>query len=100
MVLLDINDEFKKKKTHPGKNHPTYIYKKEGDEYIYVGITHAEVTNNTKNIKLEKNPNPNDNRPAYYIPQQNKEKVSNFGRKYPNWKMSEKDKKDIRKLKK
>lgn len=47
-------DVFKKKKTGFSKNHPTYIYKKINDDYIFVGITHAEVTNNTKNIKLSK----------------------------------------------
>lgn len=46
-------DVFKKKKTGFSKNHPTYIYKKINDDYIFVGVTHSDVTNNTKNKQLE-----------------------------------------------
>ena len=73
--------------------------KKINDDYIFVGITHSDVTNNTKNIQLSKNPDPTDNKPAYYIPEASSDKVSSFGKKYSNWKMPEKDKKEIRKLK-
>lgn len=92
-------DVFKKKKTGFSKNHPTYIYKKVNDNYVYIGITHSPITNNTKNIKLSKNPDPTDNKVAYYIPEAKSDKVSSFGKKYSNWKMPEKDKKEIRKLK-
>ena len=93
-------DEFKKKKTKPGKGHPAYIYQKIGDNYVYVGITHSSITNDTKNIRLEKNPNPNDNRNAYFIPKPSKEKISNFGRKYTNWTINDNYKKKIKNLKK
>ena len=73
--------------------------KKINDDYIFVGVTHSDVTNNTKNIQLSKNPDSTDNKPAYYIPEASSDKVSSFGKKYSNWKMPEKDKKEIRKLK-
>ena len=44
------------------RGHPTYIYKKVGDKYHFIGITHSEITHRTKNIKLDKNPNPDDPR--------------------------------------
>ncbi|MDR1092922.1 MAG: hypothetical protein LBL66_02100 [Clostridiales bacterium] len=74
------------------KGHPTYIYAKVGNELKYVGITHAEITDGTKNIKLDKNPNPDDNKPSYIRPAPDKADISKFGRRLPTWKFAETDK--------
>lgn len=42
--------------------HVTYIYAKKNGKYSYIGLTHAEITDNIRNIPLEQNPNPKDNR--------------------------------------
>ena len=55
-------NEFRTHNVSKEGKHPAYIYAKVGDEYVYVGITHASITNGMKNIPLEKNPNPQDRR--------------------------------------
>ena len=45
--------------------HPSYIIRKAGDCYDSVGLTHSPITDNRKNIRLRKNPNPKDNRASY-----------------------------------
>lgn len=66
--------------------HPTFIFKKVRDEFYYVGLTHSEMTKGIKNIKLEVNPNPKDERASYIRNYSTHEKVK---------KIREKDKKII-----
>lgn len=80
--------------------HPAYIYAKVGNEFKYIGITHAEITEGVKNIKLDKNPNPKDAEPAYARPKAEKSKTSNFKSKEKDWKLSKKDKEKLNKIKK
>ena len=90
-------DEFRQyKKT----KHPTYIYAKVGNEYKFIGLTHAEVTQGVKNIKLDKNPNPKDKRSAYFRPKAEKDKVNKFKKKEKGWKFSKSDKQKISRYKK
>lgn len=60
-------NEFRRK-DKSGKGHPTHIYRKVGNTFEFIGITHSGVTRGVKNIKLDKNPNPNDKQPAYIKP--------------------------------
>ncbi len=90
-------DEFRRNKA---SGHPSYIYEKVGNDYKFIGITHAEITQGTKNIKLDRNPNPKDKRPAYFRPRAEKEKVNKFKKKEKGWAFSKKDKEKISKYKK
>ena len=82
------------------RGHPTYIYKKVGDRYYFIGITHAEITNKIRNIRLIKNPNPFDSRISYVRPFSSEEKVYKFGKKKTGWKLSKEDRKTINEIKK
>ena len=48
-------------------SHPAYIFLQKGEVYVYVTITHSRSVDNLTLFKLEKNPNPNDKRDAYWI---------------------------------
>ncbi len=89
---------FRKLDNKEVKGHPTYIYARIGKEYKFLGLTHSSVTDNVKNIKLEKNPNPKDSRIAYVRPNAGKANRSEFGPGLNNWKFSEQDKKRVNKL--
>lgn len=60
-------DEFRKR-NKDSKGHPNYIYRKVGNNYEYIGTTHSPITRGIKNIKLDKNPDPRDKKPAYFKP--------------------------------
>lgn len=92
-------DEFRKRNTKQGRGHPAYIYMQKGKEFYFVGITHAEITDGIKNIPLEKNPEPKKKRKAYMRPKTETANKSSFGKKLKGWKMTEKDKKKIKKIK-
>lgn len=96
MGKRQVKNEFRKKNSKDGKGHPTYIYAREGNVYHYLGLTHAEVTKGVKNIPLEKNPNPEDKRKAFFRPKAEKGNRSSFGKKL-HWSFSEGDKKQIKK---
>ena len=66
-------DEFRRSKE---TQHPAYIYARVGNDYKFIGITHSNITKGVKNIKLDKNPNPEDEKTAYAIPQAEKSKVN------------------------
>jgi len=72
--------------------HPTYVYAKEGNKYKFIGITHAEITEGTKNIKLDKNPNPEDKKESYIRPKPSKDESKKFGRRLKSWSFGESDK--------
>ena len=78
--------------------HPTYVYAKVGKEFKYIGITHSAITKGVKNIRLEQNPNPKDNKPAYVRPKAQKADRSRFGKGLNGWKFSERDKAKIKTL--
>lgn len=94
-------DEFRRQKNRKGQGHIDYIYKKVGNKYIFIGITHATTTRGMTNIPLEKNPNVNDTRTAYVHPQSDTSKIKDFGPKLKNLKFrTENDKKTIESIKK
>ena len=90
-------NEFRKNKV---TRHPAYIYARIGNEYKFIGLTHSPITDNVKNIKLEKNPNPHDNKSSYFRPKAEKDKVNKFKKKEIGWFFSKKDKENIDKYKK
>lgn len=85
-------------RTNKKTGHPSYIYVKVGSRYKYIGITHAEITDGVKNIKLDKNPNPNDSRVSYARPTPAEDKTKNFKEKKAGWELSSSDKKKVRKI--
>ncbi len=89
-------NEFRKNKV---TRHPAYIYARIGNEYKYIGLTHSPITNNVKNIELEKNPNPIDKRVSYFRPKSEKEKINKFKKKEVGWFFSKRDKENIDKYK-
>lgn len=91
-------NEFRKKNSKDGRGHPTYIFARQGNDYIYLGLTHAEVTKGIKNIPLESNPNPSDKRKAHVIPKVQRNNKSSFGKKLKGWFFSKNDKSKIDKL--
>ena len=95
-MCIKRRNEFRINNSKKSKGHPAYIYKKERNEFYFIGITHSEITHITKNIKLDKNPNREDNRTSYARPFATKEDVSKFGPKKKHWKLSRKDKKKMK----
>ncbi|MBO5091512.1 MAG: hypothetical protein J6C61_03420 [Clostridia bacterium] len=91
-------NEFRRKNMKDGKGHPTYIFAQQGNDYIFLGITHSNITKGVKNIKLEKNPNPKDSTDSYVRPKAEKHNKSSFGKKLQGWGFSDKDKETIKKL--
>ena len=90
-------DEFRRNKK---TQHPAYIYAKVGNEYKYIGITHSQITEGMSNIKLDKNPNPDDKKTAFARPKAEKSKTNNFKSAEKGWKLSKKDKDKLNKIKK
>lgn len=90
-------NEFRRNKD---SRHPAYIYARVGNDYKFIGLTHSEITGNVKNVKLEKNPNPKDNRVAYVKPKCEKAKMNCFKKKEIGWFFTKNDKSKINKIKK
>lgn len=90
-------NEFRRSKV---SQHPTYIYARVGDEFKYIGLTHSSITGDTKNIKLDKNPNPADKRPAYFRPNAERDRVNKFKKPEKGWRFSKKDREKVKKYEK
>ena len=48
--------------------HPTYVVDNNGKVYKVIGITKSDKTNDILNIRLDKNPEPNNSAPAFIRP--------------------------------
>ena len=59
---------FRKFKNGKFTGHPQYVYDEDGRKYKVIGITGSPSTNGVLNIKLDKNPEPNNSRTAYIRP--------------------------------
>ena len=92
-------DEFR---THRKNGHPAYIFFTNGLELEFYNLTHSEITHKVKNMPLKKNPNPKDERPAYFRPHPKLEPEQNFKKhhKYDDWQLSDEDKEKYVKNKK
>lgn len=82
-------NEFRKNKS--AGNHPAYIYAQVGHDFRFIGVTHADMTGGVKNIKLEKNPNPQDKRTAFIRPRPEQAKVHKFKAKEQGWSFGKND---------
>lgn len=80
---------FRKNKT---TQHPAYAYSKNDGKFQYVSLTHSDRYNNKPTIPLHKNPNPNDKKQAYILPDPYEDKIKDFSRGYNDWKIHAKDK--------
>lgn len=88
-------NEFRKRRKG-GSGHPAYIYRKEGDKFEFIGITHSPITRGVKNIKLDKNPDPADERDAYIKPAPGKRSTAEFHKKpLKGWRIADSDKPKI-----
>ena len=92
--------EFRRTNLKQGLNHPTYIYARVGDDYRYLGIIHAKITDGIQNVPLTKNPNPKDKRASYVRPVPQQAHRASFGARLQGWSFSDSDKEKIKKLKK
>lgn len=66
---------------HKKNGHPAYIYSAFGNEFKYVGITHAKYTDGKRNRKLKYNPNLKDTRQSYARPFSTHDLKKNFKKK-------------------
>ena len=99
-MCIKRRNEFRTNNSKKAQGHPAYIYRKEGDEYLFIGITHSPITQGIKNIKLDKNPNKFDKKTSYARPFPSIDDVSLFGPKKKKWKLSRKDKRKMKRIKK
>ncbi len=93
-------NEFRKNHSKEGGGHPVHVYAQKGKKFIYIGITHAEITDGMENIPLEKNPEPGNNSKAYIRPNPEEAHRGSFGSKLKGWFFSDKDKKKVEEVKK
>lgn len=85
------------RKSYSGKftGHPQYIYGEEGKNYKTVGLTTSPVTNGVKNIKLDKNPEPGNNKTSYIRPKPDKASKGSFKERLKGWAFSKSDKQKV-----
>lgn len=88
-------NEFRK---HKRSGHPAYIFAKVDDEFLFLGITHADVTRGIKNIQLDSNPDSKDNMPAYIKNVVEHDKSNQFSEPHKGWIFSEEDKEKVNKV--
>ncbi len=88
-------DEFHKLNTKEAKGHLHYVCGKTGNNFESVGVTHAKKTKGTKNVPLQKNPDPNDKRKAYIRPALTEEKRKQYGKQLNGLGLSAEDKKKV-----
>ena len=93
-------NEFRKNNSKEGQGHPAHIFAQKGKKLIYIGITHAEITDEMDNIPLEKNPEPGNTTQAYIKSNPEEAHRSSFGAKLKGWFFSDKDKKKVDEVKK
>ena len=89
-------DEFRK---NVKSGHPSYIYEKQGKKIRHFGITHAERTRGENNVKLDKNPDPQDSKTAYVRPTSKTDDRVWFSKILFGWELTAEDKRKIEKLK-
>ena len=99
MSLRRFRKHFRKNHSKKSHGHPTLVFRKDGNEYVYIGLTHSPITDGKKNIRLFKNPNPIDKRPSFIRPFYRRDLIKMFStKKLRFWKMSKKDRHKIRKV--
>lgn len=87
---------FRKFKNGKFTGHPQYVYGEDGKRYNVLGITSSPKTNGVSNVKLEKNPEPKNNKTAYVRTKPDKVDKGVRNDKLKGWKFTERDKKTVR----
>lgn len=85
-------NEFRK---HKKSGHPVYIYEKVRGKFRFLGITHSDVGEGKTKIKLERNPDPNNNHTAYIKLNAEEDKENRFGERKNKWQFGIEDKKKV-----
>ena len=75
--------------------HPQYVFDENGVEYKVIGITSSPETNGVLNVRLERNPEPNNKSAAYVRPRPDKVNKGVRNEKLKGWKFSNNDKKTV-----
>ena len=75
--------------------HPSYVFDEDGKVYKVIGITKSPITNGVLNIRLVKNPEPNNPKPAYIHPQPTEVNKGIRNERLNGWKLTEADKKTV-----
>ena len=87
---------FRKFKNAKFTGHPQYVYDEQGREYKVLGITSSPKTNGVLNVRLERNPEPNNSKVAYVRPKTDKVDKGVRNERLKGWKFSDNDKKKVR----
>ena len=95
MARKQPRNEFRKYKK---SGHPSYIFEKVGNEFRFLGITHSNIDKETSKIKLERNPDPEDDGDAYIKTEVEEAKQNRFGKVKRGWELSPNDKKKVAKI--
>ncbi len=80
------------------QGHPQYIFDENGNKYKIIGITHAPKTNGVINIRLDVNPEPGNDTPAYIRPVTSEIDKRIRSKRLNGWILSENDKIKVRKV--
>ena len=83
------------------RKHPSYVFKEKNNKYHSILITHSPMTKNKINIKLYKNPEPNNKTDAYLVKKIYKDDINSYSRQvFRNWKFHKYDKRNVKRIKK
>ncbi len=96
-----IQDKVKAKQFRYNKartGHPTYIVEVNGDTVTVLGLSEKEKTHKQKNIKLDKNPEPNNNNDSYIRPHTEVLQFTDktFSKNLKGWAFGESDKPKVK----
>ena len=86
---------FRKFHSKETTGHPSYVYDEQGKVYKVIGLTTSSKTNDILNIKLDKNPEPNNFDVAYIQPYSKTIAKGTKNKKLKGWKFSNSDKKKV-----
>ncbi len=92
MAKKRFQPQFRKFHSKETTGHPTYVYHNDGKVYKVIGITKSSKTNDILNIRLDKNPEPNNNSPAYIRPKSIEVSNGTKSTKLKGWKFASSDK--------
>ncbi len=88
--------------TKETKGHNGYVITKKGigknAEYGYVSLTHSNITDGQRNVKLLQNPNPNDTKDSYAVNKAKVAKASDLGKQKNGWKLNKRDKRTLKNI--
>lgn len=90
--------QFRYNKARTG--HPTYIVEVRGNIVRILGLSEKNVTHKQKNIKLDKNPEPNNTKDSYIRPHTEVLQFTDktFSKKLNGWAFCESDKTKVKKV--